>query len=125
MPGHMLTSENIVMASLDDNDDYKQTKNPNRTDWQNGIEIPFNRFENLWLYRWISLCVLMKLDATDGIDNHKLLNLIMNTRSMPSYLDLFPRLEFGEYKGIDLSNANILEADFSGAKLVRANFSGV
>lgn len=125
-----INSENIVMASLDDNNDYKQTKNPNGVHLQNNIEIPFNRYENLWLYRWISLFVLMKLDATNDIDNLKLLNLIMNTRSIPSYLRLFPKLQFGffelgnEFKGIDLSYANILEADFSGAKLARADFSG-
>ena len=81
-------------------------------------------YQNLWISRWISLCILNKIHYMDekffnkvAIDKDKLLKLIDYTVNIIPYY-------FKNFYGVDLSKADLSKADLSGANLAGANLSG-
>jgi nucleoside phosphorylase len=79
-------------------------------------------YEHIWMYRWISLCVLKWIKPQEKIDIKKIERLIkLTSHNIPTYLKI---LKKAHLEGADLSGADLSNVDLSGANLSRANLSG-
>lgn len=92
--------------------------------------LAINKYELLWIYRWISLYIfnqlnLQKSDKPD-IDSQKVSRLVKDSSSfMPYYLKVLKGLDLSnvDLTGADLYRADLYGIKLSNANLVRANLS--
>ncbi len=101
------------------------------------INIPIatnTKFKDLWLYRWISLFVLSKLEidkkewkelAQDGSKENFIEMIKYSGNLIPQYLKEFKLAELSnaDLQGIDFSYSNLAGCDFNSSYLSRTNFS--
>jgi hypothetical protein len=116
--------ENIVF--------YRENKREEKELW-NTTAVHFTKYEELWMYRWISLFILSTFaPPNSSIDNKKLSLLIHATsNTTPFYLKRMSNLDLSSADlssanlvGANLYHANLSRADLSGANLSGANLSG-
>jgi hypothetical protein len=111
------------------------SENIDKPFWKRNHLCPINEYENLLIFKWVSLFLLSLLDTQENIRKNiqksKLIKLIRSSYFVPKYLKVlkYTDLSCADLHNIDLSNANLSGADLSnanlsGADLSNANLSG-
>jgi hypothetical protein len=79
-------------------------------------------YEHVWMYRWISLCILKWIKPEEKIDIKKIERMIkLTSHNTPRYLKV---LKEAYLVGANLIGANLFKADLSGGDLSGANLVG-
>jgi uncharacterized protein YjbI with pentapeptide repeats/nucleoside phosphorylase len=106
-----LEDESLVLAAEIHNEECWNIVKPGLVD-----------YEYLWMYRWISLCVLKWIKPEEEIDGKKIGRMIkITSHNTPYYLKVMKKTC---YKGADLAGANLSNANLIGADLSRADLRG-
>jgi uncharacterized protein YjbI with pentapeptide repeats len=129
-------SENSVNAILFNVNEKEQNKNVNGKDLLKYPQIPFNKYENLMLYRWISLYISNTLDPDnnntkkqikkkDKEEQEKLVTLLKSNNRIPGYVKNLSKIDLSlsDLSGANLSRSNLSVANLTKAILSEANLS--
>jgi uncharacterized protein YjbI with pentapeptide repeats len=118
----------VNLLEIEHQDEIRSSFNSNKLKRYQSIQSEVNKYENLWLHRWLSLITLVYLDKEiiKELENKKFENLILfNSHNVPNYIKYlcYANLSHANLSNANLSHANLSNANLSHTKLTYADLS--